>query len=65
MDELTYKDSGKKVGQYMDIYVYLDGVRIGSILEDEASYYYRTKSGREGERFNSVDEVKRSLETDQ
>ena len=43
--------------------VRVDGKRTGDILRERGGgYYYRTKGGHSGERFATIEEVKRSLE---
>lgn len=42
--------------------VRVEGKRTGDIKRDAGGYYYRAKAGNEGDRFETVEAVKASLE---
>lgn len=57
MSTITYKTAG------IDVRVYLDNVRVGTIRRNSAGWAYTPKGSRKaGEPNHSLDAVKRSLE---
>jgi len=59
MAAITYKHHGL---QPFRVEVRLDGKRVGNIHRDERGYFYRPNAGNEGERFDTIEAVKASIE---